>query len=115
MNGCCLVSCFLPMPPDLRHVLMHGGAEAAQPNQRLAAGVDDLDAGGGRVVGNEDFVPRLFAEMDHHRRLDASLPIRPQPCTVIQPLAPGSFNTHFAPGITVSSLAETNCSPSKRP
>ena len=39
----------------------------------------------------------------------ASLPMRPRPCTVIQPLAPGSLIVHFAPGSTVSSLALNSC------
>ena len=36
---------YLPMIPDLRHVLVHVRAEVAQADQRLAAGVLDLDAG----------------------------------------------------------------------
>ena len=44
-----------------------------------------------------------------------SLPIRPQPCTVIHPLAPPSLIVHLAPGSTVSSFALNNCCPSIRP
>ena len=48
-------------------------AEVAEADQRLAAGVLDLDAGRGRLVGDEHLVPGLLAEVDHHRRLDGQL------------------------------------------
>ena len=58
---------------DLRQVLVHVGAEVAQADQRLAAGVFDLDAGRGRLVRDEHFVLGLLAEVDHGRRLQGEL------------------------------------------
>ena len=52
---------------------MHVGAEVAQRHQRLAAGVFDFDAGGGRLVRDEHFVFGFLAEVNHGRRLQVEL------------------------------------------
>ena len=61
------------MLSDHRHVLVHAGAEVPQGDQRLAAGVLDRYAPHRRLMSDENFVPRLLAEVDHHRRLQGEL------------------------------------------
>ncbi len=47
---CERVGPLLPVVADLRQLLVHVGAEVAQADERLAAGVFDFDAGGGGFV-----------------------------------------------------------------
>lgn len=41
------------------------GAEVSKTDERLATGVLDLDAAGGRIVADEDFVLGVLAKADH--------------------------------------------------
>ncbi len=55
---------------DFGEVVVGVGAEVAEADEWLAAGVFDFHAAAGRFVGDEDFVLSAGAEADHHRRLD---------------------------------------------
>ena len=71
---------------------MHVGAEVAQADERLAAGVFDFDAAARPLRAVMNTSSSVLAP----KRIItgvwmSSRPMRPRPCTVIQPLAPGSL------------------------